>query len=206
MRARARWSRIGRSPRQVEGLIGEVESLEHVDRDRLGGLGPRLRDAAGTRLRAAASGRSRRRSCDAQFQRRHHRRAESHHAAAPQPRDRGAQHHPRLRDRQRSRLPQCSPALADRAGDPDVLPVRRGDRRLAPVRSRRFADARASRPARPAPRWCRRNWCAASITCRPATDGSIACKRSMSAARAFRPPCSSARWRWSGRRSACFTA
>ena len=99
------------------------------------------------------------------------------------------------------RLPQRAAALADRAGDPDVVPVRRRDGGVAPVRSRALCGAGAREPARPAPRWCRRNWCAASSTCRRAIQGSIGCRPSMSVARAFRQPwSSSARWRSLGPR------
>ena len=63
----------------------------------------------------------------------------------------------------------------------------------ASVRSGEICDCSCSNPARRGLRWCRRNWCAASITCAPATSGSNGCRRSMSAARAFRPRCSSAR-------------
>ena len=110
-----------------------------------------------------------------------------------------AQHDPRLRDRQRRRVflnvrplwPIAQVILMS-------LPVRRRDRGAAPVRSRAASRRWCKRPARPAPRWCRRNWCAASSTCRRAIRGSIGCKPSMSAARAFRQTCSSARWRCFG--------
>jgi acyl-CoA synthetase (AMP-forming)/AMP-acid ligase II len=47
-----------------------------------------------------------------------------------------------LRHRRWLRLPQCPPALADRAGNPDVPPVRRGDGGAASVRPRGVCNAR----------------------------------------------------------------
>ena len=74
---------------KVERLTDDVESLQSIVC--VGeGPGPRLRSPAGKIVRPAAAGGRRRRPRDAEFQRRHHRRAQGRDAAASQSHDGGA--------------------------------------------------------------------------------------------------------------------
>ncbi len=87
----------------------------------------------------------------------------------------GAQRHRRFRDHRGRPFPQCAPALADRAGHPDVAsPGGRDGDPAAGFDPERLARAGRARPVPPARRWCRPSSCAASIICVRAMRGSRA--------------------------------